>query len=238
MRQANMNILFDQFVSISKGLLTEDQCIELFSRAAKFRPNRILIKAPKAKALQVSNVLRPCNEELFNMILSAIRMEANHRFLPLTPADSEWKTLIAIAADAEDFCKLYNFAPTQGYTEYIKCGIKLMGKVYGLSKFKYHKEKIFAVRERKEVVSSDPDSELTAKVYRTYLRFSGIKHNSRFYDENVVHFVYICDRIRETGIRYDRYIEAQFEYWKGFNKTPEPSWLHTDEAVKRTYKIK
>ena len=238
MRRASINLLFDQFVSITSGMLTEDQCKEVFLRASRFRPTRILIKANKVKSTQISQVLRPCNEQLFNNILSALRLEAHHRFMPLVPADSEWKMMMAIAADAEDYCTLFQFSQTQGYTEYIKAGMKMMGKLYSLSKFKYYKEKIFSLREKMETVSNDPDPELTAKVYKTYLRMSGIKHNEKFYAENVAHLVYICDRIRETGIRYDRYVEAQFEYWKGFNKVPEVSWLHTDEAVKRTFKIK
>lgn len=234
---ANINIKYSQFLNITKDILTEQQCKEIFMRACKFRPTRILIKAPKVKIVQVEKVLRHSNEELFNNLLSAARLDKGHKFIDIRNFDPEWNMLVNISADAEEFCKLFNFTDSQGYQVFITSGLKIMGKNYRLQGFRYYKEKIFREQESKDAASNDPDPSMTNTVYNYFIRHYKIKDNSAYKSLNIANFVYICDRIRERGISWKKYMDCQFEWFDSFNKIPEPAYLHTEDAFNRTLKI-
>jgi hypothetical protein len=239
MREASINIKYSQFVQCTQDILTEAQVKDIFRRASKYRPCRVMLKTQSAeKKIKVEAVLRPCDEVLFNNILSSRRLAADHKFIVMGKHDSDWSFMMTIAADAHEFSDLYAFTPAQGYLVYIDTGMKLMGKQYSLSKFKYYKTKIFDLQQQKVVVANDPDPALTDKVYKYFIRLSNIRDTNAYKSKYVANMVYICDCIRESGVRYDKYLEAQFEFWKGFNKFPEPSWCHTRDAIDRVLKLK
>ncbi len=238
MREASINIKFSQFLICTQDFLSPEQCKEIFRRAAKYKPARVLVKPAKVNAEKVRKVMRNCDEELFNNILSSRRLQENHRFVILHKHDPDWTTLINIAADAQEFSELYGYTAAQGYLVYINYGLHLMGKKYGLSKFSYYKNRIFDLQQEKFAITNDPDPSMTEKVYNYFIRQAGIRNNAGYKTKYLPTMVYICDAIRESGVRYDKYLELQFEYWRGFNKTPEPSWCHTREAIDRVLKIK
>ncbi len=239
MTEASINLRFSQFMECSRDFITEAQAWTIFKRATAYSPSRVLITNPKtALRTHIEKLLRPCDADLFNGMLTSERIVQNHKFLVISRHDSEWAMINEIAADAQEFTDHFGFVPSQGYQTYAKYGMHLMGKAYSLSKFKYYKNKIFDMQAAKELIHNDPDPQMTEKVYKYFLRLANIRDNSAYKNKYVTNFIYICDAIREVEIRYDKYIEVQFEYWKGFNKMPEPSWMHTREAIDRTLKLK
>ncbi len=219
-------------------LLTEAQAIEIFKRACKFKPEVFQYKTTKKNQEKIEKILRPNNVSLFNSMLTLERQHRHHIFAPIHSSDSEWATLNEIASDAMEFCKLYDFQEAQGYDYYIKKGLNMMGKKYGLSKFKYYKAKIYELYNQVQAVSKDPDPKLTDTIYKLFCRTYNIRPNTAYRDKHIIDFIYIADRVRETGVRYDKYLEVQIDFYRSINKTPEPSYFHTQEALERTYKLK
>lgn len=238
MREANINIKYSDFLSCSLDMLTETQVKIIFKRAAKYNPVRLNLTLTPTNRKKVVAVLRPHDLHLFNSLLTMHRQALKHRFSLITEFDSEWKTLGHIAADADEFSRLFDFTIQQGYGIYIELGIKYMGKSYALSKFKYYKTRIFSHQESLEIISKDPDPELTIKVYNYYLRNLGIKHNDAFHKAQIVNFIHICDILREHKIRYDKYMDLNLSFYKKLNTIPEPKVLHSIGAIERSLILK
>jgi len=237
-RNPKLNISLKNFLQISADILTEQQAIELFKRACKFKPEVFIFKTTKKNQEKIEKILRPNNVSLFNATLTQERLHKKHIFSVIHNSDSEWATLNEIASDALEFCKLYDFEESQGYSYYIKKGLSFMGNKYALNKFKYYKSKIYEAYNQVQVLSNDPDPNLTDNIYKLFCRVYNIRPNQLYRDKHIVDFVYIADRVRESNIKYDKYLECQIEFYKNINKIPEPSYFHTQEALERTYKLK
>jgi hypothetical protein len=238
MRDPSINITFSKFLEISKDMLTEAQSEILFKRATKFQPTRVLIKSTKSKIAKIQTLTRDSDPELFNRILTSKRSQLQHKFLPIAKDGYEWSSICEFAADAEEYSILFDRGRNQGYIEYIEIGLKFIGKLYSLSKFKYYKSKIFELRSQKDVVINDPDTALTQSVYKYYCRRANIKDSADFYAVHAHNFVYTAQRITERGISYYKYLDAIFENYKAFGKVPEPTQLHTLNSYNLTLSIK
>jgi hypothetical protein len=113
-----------------------------------------------------------------------------------------------------------------------------MGKTYSLNKFKYYKEKLFSKYEAQAILQLDPDKEMTEKLYKLFCRVYNIRPNESYRNKHIVDFLKISERVRESGLKYQVYMTIQVEFYKSINKTPEPSYFHTQEAFERTFKFK
>ena len=238
MRNPKLNISLSDFLEVTADILTQDAAKEIFKRASRLKPAVFLLKTSGPKADRVRKVLRKSDVDLFNQLLTQQRMIIGHQFMTIQHFDSDFATLKEVAADADEFCTLYGMNLLDGYSYYIREGINLMGKAYGLSKFKYYKSKLFDRKNREIKKLNDPDPDTTEKLYRSFLRVYNIKHTSEYYNSNIVDFIYITEVCRELEVRYDKYLTLQVDYFKNINKVPEPSWLHADAARERALKLK
>lgn len=238
MRDPKLNINLTQFLEISSDMISRDVAITIFKRASKLQPAVFLLKNGGAKADRVRKVLRKSDVDLFNKLLTQQRFVLQHNFMPIQHFDSDFATLKEIAADADEFCTLYDIDLLDGYAYYIREGINMMGKAYGISKFKYYKSKIFERKNREIKKHNDPDPDTTERLYKGFCRVYNIKHSAEYYNNTIVDFIYIAEVCRELDVRYDKYLALQVEHFKQINKVPEPSWLHAEAARERALKLK
>lgn len=234
MREPSLNISLTDFKKITEGILSDEQVISLFKKAAHLSPFRLLIEVKDVKKrVAIKKVIRQGDPELFNKILTAERVSRHHRFIPLIKGDTYWTTLVDITADCQEFTDLFGFTQMDGYERYISIGLNKMNKAYALNKFKYHKNYIFLYEEKNEVVRTDSDSTMTLKYYKYYLTRTGLKDSKETWRLYHADFVYLRKLIEENDYKYHIFIDAQIDYFKQFKKVPEPSQMYGEEAIKR-----
>lgn len=238
MRDPKLNINLSAFLEITSDLISKDMALTIFKRSSKVKPAVFLVKASGAKAERVRKVLRKSDVDLFNQLLTQQRLLEKHNFMPIQHFDSDFSMLKEIAADADDFCTLYGIELADGYSYYIREGIKMMSKTYSLSKFKYYKNRLFERKNREIKKQNDPDPDTTDRLYKSFCRVYNIRHSTEYHDSTIVDFIYIAEVCRELGVRYDKYLTLQVDYFTSINKVPEPSWLHSDLAKERALKLK
>lgn len=235
-RIPSINLLLPQFEAVAGDMLTKEQIAEIFSRAAKFRPSRILIKTPKTTVAKVEAVLRPGNPILFSQLLYEQRIKAGHNCMVMTEHDPAWKTLVNIAADAEEYCTVFNIAQPEGYLEYVKEALRACGKPFMLNKVRYHKKTVFEKKERKSIIQSDPKPASTKALYEEFIKFFKLRHTDIYWQAQHANFVLLAAVIRENSLHWRKFIEFAADTHTG--RVPEPSWLLQEEFVAKFSAIK
>jgi len=235
-RIPSINLLLHQFEAVASDMLSKEQIEEIFRRAAKFRPSRILIKTPKTNVAKVEAVLRPGNPILFAQLLYEQRIKAGHQCMLMTEHDPAWKTLVNIASDAEEYCTVFNIGQQDGYLEYVKEGLIAVGKPFIFNKLRYHKGTVFQKKERKVIISSDPKPASTRALYEEFIKFFKLRHTEIYWQAQHANFVLLASVIRDNGLHWRKFIEFAAETYVG--KIPEPSWLLQEEFVAKFSAIK
>lgn len=238
MRNPILNITKSDFTKITQGMLTSSQIDTIFVKAASKKPAVFLYKTNKTQSEKIRKVLRDADVGTFNGLLTNKRLVLGHKFSPIKIYDSNYNMLNEIAADASDFADIHGMTYHDAYTYYIDKGIKFMGKSYGLSKFKYYKEKIYQSYENELIIFGDNDTATTEAIYKTFCRVYNIKPNNAYWVKWRVDFIKIKQRAEEANLRPSKYLECQIDFYNSINKIPEPSYFHTHEALERTFKLK
>ena len=176
--------------------------------------------------------------QLSNKTLHDVRIDLKHRYVKqILLNDKEYGMLTDIASDAKSFSELFELDYSEGFTIYIQTGLKLIGKNYGLNKFKTYKEKIFTINERNFVTNNDDDQDMTFEIANYYYHKCGFKNDvdvlAQMWELYGHDFVHARLDIVENEANFKTWINAQFEGFKFLKKLPEPYQLHGQEATKR-----
>lgn len=179
--------------------------------------------------------------EKFNLILYTIRKELNHqRVKTIMKTDREYQMLKEVAQMAYEFSEDFDIKPREeGYKEFCRTGINMMGKQYGLNKFKTYKAHIWEYYESLIVIDRDENDSGTLEFYaewqRAMLEYTGLE-NQIYIDrepKKFVHMVYGRQSADEAKADYSVWITAQFEGLAFLNAIPELSQFHGDNALAR-----
>lgn len=226
----------------SKNLL--DSVDDIFMHAQKYQiRDRYFITstAKKSKNLERTIAAETPIIEKFNLILSSVRIELKHkRVQAISKADSSYTLLKEVAKIAYDFAEDFDIVPREdGYKEFCKLGITMMGRVYALNKFKTYKQSIYEYFDSYTVVVSDTDQEGTLEFYSEWqsamLEYTGLE--SQIYIDKdykkYVHIIYGKQAADSIEAPYRDWIVAQFEGLAFLNAIPELSQFHGENSLKR-----
>lgn len=175
----------------------------------------------------------------FNMILTAVRQEAGHKYIQtIGTNDRDYLLLKEVATNAEEFCKVFELGNYEkAYKLYIQLGLMMMGKKYGLNKFKYYKTQIFSLYENVLTIKQDDSPEATAELYECYLDALEQARNIRFEfntdPAKYVNIVYARQQADLYNAPYEDWIKAQFDGLSYLNVVPDPNQLNGDNAANR-----
>lgn len=236
MRIPILNINKSDFLQVTQDLLTPAQVDMVFKRACNLKPAVFMYKTTKVQSDKVRKVLRTSNTELFNTLLTNTRLTLGHKFSPIHSFDSAYTLLSEIAADASDFADVHGIEEYEAYLIYINKGLSFMGKSYGLSKFKYYKEKIYNSYDNELTIKGDDDPYTTEAIYKTFCRLYNIRPNVNYWNKVRVDMIKIKQRASEANMKPSKYLNIQADFYTSINKIPEPSYFHTQEAFERTFK--
>lgn len=222
-------------------MLVDDLVRDIFKGARPYqirtRSGIVLAAKQRAKLSKRVQLIGAVTPEKINRMLYAQRIAHKHNFVRnITKADSEWTQLMALANDCHEFASMFKFSPLdEGFRQYIDIGLKLMGRKYGLSKFKYYKEKIFEKKAAWVIVQNDPDLDLTdlfENIWRSqFTKYSKAKPVAT--EDDRVHFVYARVECAEAEANMKDWIIAQFEGLSFMNVVPSLNQFYGDNALKR-----
>lgn len=239
MRDPAIHIRFSDFLKIYKSIDhtqdAEDIVDEFFIKALPYRLKGRQVLNLKKKSLEALKRVQKTDDEFienFLVILYDERVVAQHKYIKtINKKSSEYVTAAEIAANAQEFIQLFNLGEDDGMRQYCRIGIKMMGKKYGLNKFKYYNARIFSEFEQALELKQDSNSKLTKEIYKYYKGKVGLSKIEFTSD-----FVYCRQVIEEEKANVSDFIDAQFEGLSVFGAVPEPYQLHTENSKAR-YRI-
>lgn len=257
MRNPSLHIKKSDLVTVLKGLGMSDLDAYNFSenimRAAlkfpvsdridKLIDQTLTIRKKVETSIKADLSMPENGVEIFNQLLISERMKQQKwiKPKPIRKADREYLLLKDVAAIAWRFSEHFDIRPLkEGVTEFIKAGLKYMGK-YSLSRFKYYEKNIYEDFEATIVCAHDGNSALTKQLYaawRSNMEALGADIDIteiQFIPQKYQHFVYASAQINDTGIEINPagWVDAQFEGLIFLNVVPELSQLYGENAKKR-----
>lgn len=180
---------------------------------------------------------------LFNSILRQQRIAANKfsHVKQIKKGTSQYKQVIKIVESANKFSMLYSIDNKHiGYHDYIRVGLKLMGKNYGINKFGYFDEQIFQLREFEREISCDIDKVGTEEIQKIWdrcieIEFGFTRHTpiSISQHKEYVNFVWAREFADENKAGYKDWVMGQIESLKFIGSPPHLTCLHGEKAVIR-----
>lgn len=228
---------------------TKEDSIELANDILKVASkyavkNRVFVysgtKVERTKIVR-SVVSNGADVELFNRILDSVRKQKKHQFVrQILKTDKEYQMLKDIATIAEEYCEMFGYSNKEtGFADFCGLGVDLMGKKYGLSKFKYYKGHIFDLKESVVAIETDENKKGTEEFYQIYKKLMVVYANlevdlkNPFKPERFKHIIFGRQEADENKADYKTWIKAQFEGLQFLNVVPELSQFYGDKAKER-----
>lgn len=198
----------------------------------------------KAKrATETASKINGYTPEQFNMLLTSMRMEAGSKRIPnIIKGTAEWTMLREVTSMAIEFANAFSYAViADGVREYIRIGLKMMGKRYGLNKFKYYNSKIYEQKESHAVLDDDKDPEGSKAFWQCWLNAMEVYAGTTLdilIPEKFVHMIYGREEADRMEADYEDWVTAQFEGLAFVEAIPELSQFYGDNACLRYEKYK
>lgn len=234
MRDPILNIKRSDLEKILKNFNVSDQASwYIMKEAKKYKVNYEI----DAKAFMSYNKIAEAEHaDKFNMMfMSALqKLKLNPNAALIKKQDSAYSLLKEISILAQDFCKINDIPIDEGFYEYILAGLSLMGKKYGLNKFKYYHQKILSGHEEKGIIRNNELTKETALIAKLYKTLG--KTTTKTSD--TIHFIRTAQEIVENSAQIEDWMKAQFEGLEWTGKIPEVNQLYGSGAKKRWEKIK
>lgn len=191
--------------------------------------------ARRKRTLKILDVPK-ADTKLFNRLLTLVRKEKGHHFSTIKDSGKEWALFCDVVKEANNFCDSFKIARDLGYVEFIRIGIKLMGRKYSLNKFKSYAQRILDYYVYVLAIREDDSPEATEDFYNAYcavlIKYTGIDLDIDNV-EDYVNMVYAKQACDECGAKYDDWVEAQFDGLSFTGGVPEFNQLYGENAVKR-----
>lgn len=197
----------------------------------------ITVKKDRVQKAIVSLETSSSDFEKFNGALASERKLLNHvGIFSIRSNTKEYTIMLEIVEYANDFCKAFDFDKENGYRKYIRYGLQLIGKKYGLSKFKYFNAKIFEHFESINLLKNDPDPIITNYMYEVW-KHQMVKHKqevpAKLAPEKAVSFLYARECAAEAKADFKNWVIAQFSELSFLSIIPELTQFYGDKAKDR-----
>lgn len=218
-------------------LLPDKQADDLLFKAVKYSiRNRVFITVKSSSKKKLDRILEVETflVDQFNRVYMGIMVEKNMRTLTIHKNSKMYLTLKEVAAQAKEFCDLFQIPLEEGFKEYVRLGVKLLGRNYNLYRLKGNASRVVDYFRNLQVLKEDQKPVDTFAMYKTWLKVLEVYFHVQLdvYNEadKYVHFVYAREDADLIKANYTDWITAQFEKWSYLNSIPEFSQLHGDNA--------
>jgi hypothetical protein len=132
--------------------------------------------------------------EEFNRIYMTVMLENNIKVLSIHKDNPQYKSLREIAAQAQEFCKLFELDTQTGFLIYVRLGVKLAAKNYSLYRLKAAGDRIVNRYRSMLVVNNDPSPLNTNIMYETWRavvkKYFSVDLDVKSEIDKYIHFVY------------------------------------------------
>lgn len=163
-----------------------------------------------------------------NTALYQERLSRNHKMVKLESKGSRgYNMLIWIHPIVEQLAQTYNRTYMEMARAYIKLGINKMVRGYGINKFKYYNEDILQDIEQRMVVGTDPDPEITLRLFKYYCKkvFEIWEEEiTRITGEDKYHLIKFRNFLSSRELKAKPWIDERFEKYSK-SKKPMPVYM-------------
>lgn len=224
MRDAILNIRKSDLIQVLERQGVVIDIDALFREAKKFKVSYNIDEKTFQKFAKVQDAGK---FELFNNLLTSCLQEAhNPTARKILVQDSAFNIMKEVSILAEEFCRIYNFDTREGFIEYIRLGLKFMGKKYAINKFKYYNAKIVDLYGTQIEIKEDKNKKLTERLAEYYSFLAKISPSK----EDTIHFVRCAAQIIEIGADPKHFMDVQFGRFEWSGNIPEPYNLYGEAA--------
>lgn len=168
--------------------------------------------------------------------------EGKGRYIQILKGNSKQMNLAKeISEIAQDFTEEAKKTPYEGYRLFCEIGVMLMGRKFGLNKFKSLAPRIFEYLEYSKLVDNDPKQAQTIQFFQIYARRitaeTGVTYPLAKGDYiRFVDFYFGREQADKLNAKYIDFINAQFEGWSFMSVLPMRYNMHGDTATDFYYK--
>jgi hypothetical protein len=248
MRDPSLHIGLKDFIQVLKKVGIDNPEVTaraIFEKSIPYHiKNRYLVKGNTAVKKRANKIVERKVEhydftpEQFYGLLTSLRQMRGVKFQQkLTKGSSDWNTLIEVHRIATEFITTFNIVSIpDGYKSFINNGLDLMGKSYGLNKFKYYASKIHTAYEAELAIAEDETPKESIEFWNCWKEVM-TDYTGNYFDllvpEKFIHMVYAKQDANEADADYTDWIEAQFEGLAYLSALPELGSFHGDNAKLR-----
>ena len=246
MRNPALHILFTDLVKVLENMgerNASQKASIIFNKAVPYHiKNRYMVKGDartiKAAKRNISvSTVDSYSVEQFNGLLYGLRTDrGDRRIQKLVKGGPDWNMLKEIKNIAIDFSNLFQLPVHEGVRQFLIVGLKLMGKKYSLSRFKYYASKISETYEAQMVLQEDTQPAASEDFYNRWCECME-EYGGGVLDilvpEKFIHIIYARQEADEAKADYTDWITAQFEKLAFLNAIPELSMFYGDNAKAR-----
>lgn len=247
MRDPNINIRLSDLAKVfSKMGLNEKQLIRFTEECSKFScSDRVAINTKASTKKKITRVLKADVNDtlLFKEFLLADRAE-NHniKFVKfIVEGSRDYTNLKEAAIIAVEYAESYGMDKRDGMQEFIKVGIKLMRRKFGLNRFKSLAGKIFEAKRVHGLMQGEglkKGVQVASVYFKELEKETRSKYDAKIPDETFVNFIYAYEEIEAAKATIKDWIVAQFAGLAFMDILPEINQLHGDGAAQRYVKYK
>lgn len=236
----NLNLISINFPKGSSKKIFWDEVL----RRASLNPlnNRMILVSNKTMEKKVNRVLlsNKVDTLLFSKILHTVRANMKHRGIKMIIENTkEWGILKTVSSNATTFSNDFDLSLKEGYTQYIKMGIKRMSR-FALNRFIGLHDIICEAFSAIIEINRDKFSTITEILYKEYMNKifekTSLSFDYKDQPEKLVFFTRAAELVVELGITGEDFIKGQFESMSFFDGIPDPSQLVGSKAKERIIK--
>lgn len=243
-RSPSIYVDLDTFISIMKEYeVTPEDCNTIAKKCkeqSKLKMRRLVsINQADKKKLEKVVEADTSTVKLFHTILVQERLNRNHRGItPITQGSFEYPMLSQVTQLVETFCTDFNYTYEEGFRFYIGKALDIMGKKYGLNKFKTYFNKIVGMAEDVEDFNNDNNVEATNKFIDLWTKIMhrvGARNYNNLPVEKLVCLMRGRMEADKAGAPYLDWLKAQFEGLDFTGNVPEFIQFYGQGAIDRYY---
>ena len=232
------------FISIMKQYeVTEYECNDIALKCkeqSKLKSRRLVsINQSDKKKLEKIVEADTSTVQLFHSILVQERLNRSHRGItPITQSSFEYPMLSQVVQLVETFCTDFNYSYDEGFRFYIGKCLDIMGKKYGLNKFKTYFNKIVGIAEDIDDFNNDKDVESTNKFIDLWTKIMhrvGARNYTNLPVEKLVCLMRGRMEADKAGAPYLEWLKAQFEGLEFTGNVPDFVQFYGQGAIDRYY---
>jgi hypothetical protein len=237
MRDPALHIRCSDFITIAQkyGLSVRD-VNELMQEAFKYSIRTRVFVTTKAKGKKKSDRSIDSDSAVldqFNRIYMGVMLSNNIKAIPITKTSPQYLTLKEVCWLALEFCKLFGLDQEEGIKLYIELGVKLLGKKFGIYRFKGYSPKIVDYYRDILIIKNDPNPNKTNLMITAWTAaVMAYYHTTISLDNDAqrVHFVHAKNEAEAAGADRCDWINAQFEKYLFLNSIPAFTQFYGDQA--------